>query len=63
MIKRESYCFMVDISSDIFLFEQVMCMDYVEEKRELLQMILTGRKLINLPKITQVTINIPPLLA
>lgn len=37
-------------------FIDVMCTDHVEEKRELLQMILKDRKLINLPKITQPTL-------
>lgn len=31
-----------------------MCADYVEEKRELIEAILRGRKFSDLPKITQV---------
>ncbi|EEF36558.1 2-hydroxy-6-oxononadienedioate/2-hydroxy-6-oxononatrienedioate hydrolase [Ricinus communis] len=36
----------------------VMCTDYAQEKRELIQAILTGRKLSDLPKITQRTLII-----
>ncbi|KAK3185053.1 hypothetical protein Dsin_032339 [Dipteronia sinensis] len=42
-------CFLSD-------FIDVMCSDYIEEKRELIHNILTGRKLSNLPKIKQPTL-------
>ncbi|KAK2662968.1 hypothetical protein Ddye_001542 [Dipteronia dyeriana] len=42
-------CFLSD-------FIDVMCSDYIEEKRELIHSILTGRKLSNLPKIKQPTL-------
>ncbi|XP_024019884.1 monoacylglycerol lipase ABHD6 [Morus notabilis] len=44
-------CFLAD-------FIDVMCTEFVEEKRELIQTILKGRKLSNLPKITQSTLII-----
>ncbi|KAJ7946727.1 Alpha/beta-hydrolase superfamily protein [Quillaja saponaria] len=39
-------------------FIDVMCTDYVEEKRELIESILKDRKLSNLPRITQPTLVI-----
>lgn len=33
---------------------QVMCTEYVEEKKELLQALIKGRRCVDLPKITQV---------
>ncbi|KAJ4841724.1 hypothetical protein Tsubulata_003008 [Turnera subulata] len=39
-------------------FIDVMCTDYVTEKRELIESILKGRNLANLPKITQRTLII-----
>lgn len=44
-------CFLSD-------FIDVMCTDYVQEKRELIRAILRDRKLSNLPKITQPTLII-----
>ncbi|CAL0309506.1 unnamed protein product [Lupinus luteus] len=37
-------------------FIQVMCSTYIEEKKELIEAILTARQLSNLPKITQPTL-------
>ena len=50
--------FCLNLAFGISLHKQVMCTEHLQERRELIRALHKDRKLSNLPKITQVGVDI-----